>query len=129
MTTIIKFLPRYTGKMRDFTPAGLVKHRTLASPLAKSPDDSHRSRDARTDLGMLGVRDATWKRLLFVWSPLSSFDLRMSTPTPCVKFLSVDTVLGPSITNNAGSFQSSCRNTDRLLGELPDRDERAQNQE
>src|SRR5437660_5568716 len=51
----------------------------------------------------------------------------MSTSTHRVK--PRDIVLGRSIKNNiARSFYPSCRNVDRVLRELPDRDERAQNQ-
>jgi hypothetical protein len=51
----------------------------------------------------------------------SSFDLRMSSFTQRLNLVYAD---------NAGcSFQSSCRNVDRLLRELPDRDDRSENQE
>ena len=49
-----------------------------------------------------------------------SFDFRMSHLMQCPKVVHAS--------DAAPSFQASCRNVDRLLGELPDRDERAQNQ-
>src|SRR5438046_2379140 len=50
-----------------------------------------------------------------------SFDFRMSSLTQCPKVVDA---------SDAGlSFQSGCRNVDRLLRELPDGDDRTENQE
>src|SRR5207237_2289432 len=50
-----------------------------------------------------------------------SFDFRMSHLTHCPKVVDAS--------DAARSFQSSCRNVDRLLRELPDGDNRAENQD
>src|SRR5437870_8866659 len=50
-----------------------------------------------------------------------SFDFRMSHLTQCPKVVDAS--------DARCSFQSSCRNVDRLLRELPDGDDRAENQE